>query len=128
MSIEAMKMALEALEYFDGEYDVKDEITALRAAIAEAEQLTNVQQEMEQEPVALQHKHEWFRTGGMEPGQSRCIHCGAWAKEIDPPHREWVELTDNDILWIKREFRGTLNVQFEDFARAIEANLKEKNS
>jgi len=36
VSIEAMKQALEALEYFDSEYDVKDEIAALRAAIAEA--------------------------------------------------------------------------------------------
>jgi len=33
------------------------------------------------EPVAVTHKHEWFSTGGMEPGQSRCIHCGVWAKE-----------------------------------------------
>ena len=89
-----MKQALEALEILNNEviYDgavqinVDVEITALRAAIAEAsmQRLTDVQQEMEQKTVALSHKHEWFRTGGMEPGQYRCIHCGTWAKEIDP--------------------------------------------
>jgi len=43
---EAAQQALEALEYFDSEYDVKDEITALRAAIAEASG-QDVQQEIE---------------------------------------------------------------------------------
>ena len=59
MSVEVMKQALEALEYFDGEYDVKDEITALRAAIAEAsmQRLTDVQQEMEQQPVAWRYQN-----------------------------------------------------------------------
>ena len=33
------------------------------------------------EAVALTHRHEWFRTGGMEQGQFRCIHCGAWVRE-----------------------------------------------
>ena len=38
-----------------------------------------------QEPVALKHRHEWFRTGGMEPGQFRCIHCGVWGQEQADP-------------------------------------------
>ena len=40
------------------------------------------------EPVEVPHRHEWFSTGGMEPGQMRCIHCGAWGRSaatlIDP--------------------------------------------
>ena len=40
---------------------------ALRAALAEPV-----------EPV--KHKHQWFSTGGMEPGQMRCIHCGVWGR------------------------------------------------
>ena len=39
--------------------------------------------EQQAEPVALKHRHEWFSTGGMEPGQFRCIHCGVWAKETN---------------------------------------------
>lgn len=37
----------------------------------------------EQEPVAC--KHEWFRTGAMEPRECRCIKCGAW--NTTPPQR-----------------------------------------
>lgn len=37
------------------------------------------------EPVALKHRHEWFSTGGMEPGQFRCIHCGVWGQEQTDP-------------------------------------------
>jgi hypothetical protein len=34
------------------------------------------------EPVEpVKHKHQWFSTGAMEPGEMRCIQCGAWAKE-----------------------------------------------
>ena len=39
-------------------------------------------------PVALKHRHEWFRTGGMEPGQFRCIHCGVWGQEQPDPQIE----------------------------------------
>ena len=46
-------------------------IKALKAALAQEQA----------EPVALTHRHEWFRTGGMEQGQFRCIHCGAWVRE-----------------------------------------------
>ena len=35
----------------------------------------------EVEPVA--HRHEWFRTGAMEPGQMRCIGCGEWSRETE---------------------------------------------
>ena len=48
--------------------DCANAIIALRAALAEPV-----------EPV--KHKHQWFSTGAMEPGEMRCIHCGAWAKE-----------------------------------------------
>lgn len=36
-------------------------------------------QPQQAEPV--KHKHQWFSTGAMEPGEMRCIQCGAWAKE-----------------------------------------------
>ena len=81
-TIEAMKQALEALEYFDGEYDVKDEITALRAAIAEAsmQRLTDVQQEMEFVHVGYRFQHP---CGGWDYGD--CLPAGfdtaKWASQ-----------------------------------------------
>jgi hypothetical protein len=35
----------------------------------------------EVEPAA--HRHRWFRTGAMEPGQMRCIECGEWGRETE---------------------------------------------
>ena len=73
----AAQQALEACEQrlpLKGQAAIIDELNNLRAALA--------QQAEPVEPVAtLTHRHEWFSTGGMEPGQFRCIHCGAWAKE-----------------------------------------------
>ena len=64
MSIEVMKMALDALEENDGlpicnetdTLDLSKEITALRAAIAEAsmQRLTDVQQETGREPLSIE--------------------------------------------------------------------------
>ena len=72
----AAQQALEALKMHVPQY-LRDRgyppITALKDALAEPV-----------EPVA--HKHEWFSTGAMKPGQMRCIHCGVWNHEI-PPQR-----------------------------------------
>jgi len=31
------------------------------------------------------HKHEWFRTGAMEPSEYRCISCGEWSTTAPKP-------------------------------------------
>ena len=72
----------------------------------------------EQEPVAC--KHEWFRTGAMEPGQCRCIKCGAW--NTTPPQRTWVGLTNDD--WNSTPY----DTEFRAGAEWAEAKLKEKNT
>jgi hypothetical protein len=112
MSIDAMKQALEALEILNNEviYDgavqinVDVEITALRAAIAEAamQRLTDVQQEME--------------------------HIGDANKMVC---RKWVGLTDEEIAYMRQGAQGLNFVTFREFcivSRAIEAKLKEKNN
>jgi len=57
--------------------DLERELTAAKAEVerlrAELARLTT-----------LKHKHQWFRTGAMEPGEIRCINCGAWGKEETP--------------------------------------------
>jgi hypothetical protein len=35
-------------------------------------------------PAPLTCKHEWFRTGAMEPGECRCINCGMWNTTTPP--------------------------------------------
>jgi len=148
-----MKQALEALEYIhkgansqrphmgiswqDVSGKAEHAITALRAAIAEAsmQRLTDVQQEMGQEPVAwttMPDADDWmFVSGSKKPPLP-----GEWHPLfVHPPRREWVGLTDEAILleyqtlWAfypKEERR--LAADIVKFARAIEALLKGKNS
>jgi hypothetical protein len=45
-----------------------------------------------------------------------------------PPQRPWVGLTNNELQPIADEYRILFGGWVEDFARAIEAKLKEKNT
>jgi len=50
--------------------------------------------------------------------------------EIKPPRKEWVGLTDKEILnqWHKTSDIVPICERYKHFARAIETKLKEKNS
>ncbi len=136
--IEAMKQALKALEVAytplaEDRQEVIKAVKALRAAIAEAsmQRLTDVQQEMEQEPVA------WMVTTEMQDGTRQTYPLTGRYKDVcdacdfgdpiplytHPPRREWVGLTDEEVrdIFTKMEW-------WKPFARAIEAKLKEKNT
>ena len=147
MTQEALRMALEALEandqlingtgtkgglvycmdgYYSDCFDVdpinkqtEEAITAIKEALAQPEQ----------EPVKIDHRHEWFRTGEMKVGQMRCISCGTWGHE-EMPQRTWVGLTADEIWdeWLEQSKpeRNTHNFVVA-FTRAIEAKLKQKN-
>jgi hypothetical protein len=134
MSIEAMKLALEALKFglhvgFDesSESQIKKSgkafdqhnkaITALRTAIAEAEG---------QEPVAWMSKHDvgFIKS---EFGATPTVPL-----YTTPPaaQRQWVGLTDAELA----DMHATLMVKFrgcyetKDLYKAIEAKLKEMNN
>ena len=108
----------------DGELWIKasDHHQAIKAAL-----------EAKDEPVKITHKHEWFRTGEMKVGQMRCISCGTWGQE-EMPQRPWVGLTDEETvaielgLRITTGYRDAYDLSLRDFAKAIEAKLKEKNT
>ena len=147
MSIEAMKQALEALEIYGAHAGMCDQlvlltsnppmrkpcscglhkaITALRQAIAEAEK---------QEPVAWIHKDEETGYRALEWKQDAIGYRGIWKKiplYTNPPKREWVGLTDKDILdalqphYEEWEASELLDLSSEDY-KLIEAKLKEKN-
>ena len=124
MSLDAMKLALAALE-FDGftpddathRYYTTKAITALRAAIEQA-----------QEPVAWRWKERinsdfdsWVITSSEPP---------PYAVEKQPLYtapRRWQRLTDEEIERACVPL-GAAMLSFTEVARAIEARLKEKNT
>ncbi len=76
-----------------------------------------------EEVEQVAHRHRWFRTGAMEPGQMRCIECGEWGRRIPAPARR--PLTDDeidrviDVNWSINNHKLTY-VAHRAFARAIE--------
>jgi hypothetical protein len=144
MSIEAMKQALEVLEQINqlsiGENaialpgEIDGAMDNLRAAIEQAEK---------QEPVAwvLEWEVEDEEDEDDEPdrklydSERRCRldakREGGVCKPLylTPPQRQWIGLTDEEAMQIWGEIIKYLpgEVRVKDFARAIEAKLKEKN-
>lgn len=119
MSIEAMKQALEALEtcMYPQQKQIQA-ITSLRQAIEQAEK---------QELVALQTVYEtiihWDEGGGKRSRKElarRIVDL-----YITPPaaQRQWIGLTDEEIYQIGLD----TPIGATNFARALEAKLKEKN-
>ena len=126
MSIEAMKQALEALEQLQGGCTDSDDgtveaitvwcpdvITALRAAIEEAEK---------QEPVAWMYdlkQRGSFEGVSTEYSRVKLSIGENWVPLYTAPPRQWQGLTDEEID-AKTDFRATV--------RYFEAKLKEKNT
>jgi hypothetical protein len=116
MSIDAMKQALEALEYIENNYMSlpkagNDAITALRLAIEQAER---------QEPVVVSQE---------------CAERGCMAHDdrVDGPgvviERPWVGLTDAEIKEIVGPYGDTPVTGYtRKLFDQIEAKLKEKNT
>jgi hypothetical protein len=129
MSLSAMKQALKFCEEIGdlrGPYpfvnetsivsDSRKVLKALRQAIAEAEK---------QEPVA------WIVDGEIKVRLDMAgkLYFSETNVYTSPPKREWVGLTDDEIaqLMFKCDVIVTGPTQF-DFAQAIEAKLREKNT
>ncbi len=125
-----MEMALEWLEWaerrktaYSGLHLFDEAIEALRQALAQPEQ----------EPVAW-HSHnpdypiqdgDWVEvifTSGQPDDATKWIPLYA-----APPSKPWVSLTDEDVFQIANKCRWS-DTYHNDFARAIEAALKEKNT
>jgi hypothetical protein len=116
MSVEAMKQALEALEVVPiplakGRRALEAAMDTLRQAIEQAEK---------QEPVAYIEHHK----GGDNLRWEEVNHEYAKATPLytAPPQREWIGLTDEEVSETLTEHHG-----WQQFAKAIEAKLKEKN-
>jgi len=123
--IEVLKQALDALKdvgvLTDREWQAvhKNKANELRQAIKDLES---------QEPVALPccgytdaSAVKWNPLNGVV----QCHNCG---QNYTTSQRTWVGLTNNELQPIADEYRILFGSWVEDFARAIEAKLKEKNT
>jgi len=136
MSIAAMKQALKALEELNkasigvdavclpGEIDTA--MDALRAAIEKAEK---------QKPVAWMYDflntdnreeviRDWMTQDYVDIEREK----GFNVRPLYTAPRQWVGLTDEEIGSVYVKWDETPGVSMADFARAIEAKLKEKNA
>ena len=147
MSIKAMKQALEALETHASIGIKADKaITALQQAISAAEKQELVILAAEQKPVTL-------KVNGIPPFKSppvdvidAAFHVSDWADRnnwknwrigyccsVDctaPQKREWVSLTDEEAMqtWEGIIKYAPSEMRIKDFAKAVEAKLREKNT
>ena len=121
MTQEALKLALEAFEIAaeGGGVNFYAYAQELRKAIAELES---------QKPVELPccgytdaSAIKWNSFNGVV----QCHNCG---QTYTPPQRTWVGLTDEDLKLLSAEWRIVYGAWMDDFARDIEAKLKEKNT
>jgi len=78
-----------------------------------------------------QEPHGWYIDGyGAVIGtaEPKSVRVGEWLPwYTSPPQRTWVGLTDEDIGDAYVAWDDTNGASFADFARAIEAKLKQKN-
>jgi hypothetical protein len=125
------------------EMAMRDEISRIQFYQRVQELVARVEAQPEQEPVAVKHMMEWVELLKRQSdyGQHMCIPglnagvCFSLGVELEqfinttPPQRPWVELTASTILnlmpsSIPADHDGALM----DFARSIEAKLKERNT
>lgn len=135
MSIEAMKQALNALDYYASFATGKERgftfpiITALRQAIEQAEK---------QEPVAyvavINGEIDWNADYPFSNEPFTCFDDeNAVPLYTSPPRKEWVSLTDEEITKAYEVSGHCQTLRSRDafavfsLARAIEAALKDKN-
>jgi hypothetical protein len=111
MSIEAMKQALEALEYHQEQtrpiHKTQETITALRQAIEQAEK----------------------QSGKCGCGANLYIDENGTPCSKAPAKREWVGLTASEALACHRQsYDAQIGLLPSTFYHAIEAKLKERNT
>ena len=108
---EALRLALEALEYTGLKWpQVEEAITAIKAAL-----------EAKDEPVGT--AGELFSNTALERLDLR-PSTGIY---ITPPQRTWVVLTDEEVTWLCNTAKSHEQT-WGMFVRAIEHKLKEKNT
>ena len=118
--------------YVSRQYDIPQP-----QGIPQLQGVTTAQPEQEQDATMQSLKDLWrsvcdgvgkaaFAQPAQEPWPEEPF--GHMAGGVQPPQRPWVGLTNNELQPIADEYRILFGSWVEDFARAIEAKLKEKNT
>ena len=133
---EALKMALEFIERVNKEGWILDDfepqmyqaITALKARLAQPEQEPVAWRTFDGEGLYFYCSYEDNETYADVWNKRNPNHKG-WVEPLytTPPQRTWVWLTDEDIGDAYVAWDDADGASFADFARAIEAKLKQKN-
>jgi hypothetical protein len=123
--VEALKLALEALEMFCEHGAILRPIET-RDAIKEAlanEALDKMAENARELGLDYEPEQPKVRTGN-------CLRVGVCASEGHKiqPQRTWVSLTEDEIVLISADCAASHQHTDIHFAKAIEAKLKEKNS
>jgi hypothetical protein len=128
MSNEAMKLALEALQFMDSNYislpqQGMQAIKALEEALAKQgmtkQGITKQQEHCEPEPVGQLLEDAFGRGQVMwfnKPKDESMLY-------TTPQQRTWVGLTVDELITLEQK-----HMRHEDLVNAIEAKLKEKNT
>ncbi len=135
MTQEELKLVLDALKWCHGgePCGTAEAIAVVEKALANVatndtskEYVDEMQkQRHEQEPVAW----VWVNNKGwLNYGETPHDMFKSSPLYTTPPQRTWVGLTNNDLQPIAEEYRILFGSWVHDFARAIEAKLKEKNT
>ena len=105
---EALKLALDSLIYASSYCDTYDAITAIKQALALDKMAENARElGLDYEPVLKDNSN--YR---LDP------------PEAEPAQRQWVGLTDEEIMEMYNEPRS--DAEMIAFGREVEAKLKEK--
>lgn len=131
---ETVALALEALKKStpanidDGEDDYRE--LAWERRIAAIKALKELQEQPEQEPVAWMYINAYGEAEDVGLKKSQFGATPTVPLYTAPPQREWQGLTDEEIGMLT-VFDGLHHVEtplLAEFARTIEAKLKEKNA
>lgn len=79
-----VQQLLEALKPYISYGRVGSRDVETAKAISAERRLRTALEQQQARPVPVQHTHQWFSTGAMEPGQMRCIDCGVWGLSGQP--------------------------------------------
>ena len=132
---EALKTALEALERINDRFDLESvaqdatkAITALEKALAQPEQEPFEYWNAVEGWVKIDEVREHFDAVGCGTIYKTAGEDRVPVYTTPPPHRTWVGLEAEEVQELRYKIDVTAHWTYDDFAQAIEAKLKEKNT
>ena len=122
MTQDELKLVLDALKWCHGgePCGTSEAIAVVEKALAQPKQKPMAWKLPDKNVVFWEDTKEVDEYHGFEPTIPLYPH--------PHPQRTWVGLTNNDLQPIAEEYRILFGSWVHDFARAIEAKLKEKNT